>query len=65
MAFDRIESIRPISVRLLTRHAGELEPLFRQYGIPCAHEAGPESATLVFGPGAGRRKVGESLVHAG
>jgi hypothetical protein len=59
MSFDRIESIRSFLVPLLTRHAGELEPLFRQCVIPCAREAGPERATLVSGPGADRRKVEE------
>jgi hypothetical protein len=62
MSFDRIGSIRSISVPLLTRHAGELEPLFREYGFPCAREAGPERATLVSGPGADRRKLDEILV---
>jgi len=62
MSFDRTESIRSFLVPLLTRHAGDLEPLFRQYYIPCAREAGPGSAILVSGPGADRRKVGEILV---
>jgi hypothetical protein len=62
MSFDRIESIRSFLVPLLTGHAGEPEPLFRQYCLPCSREAGPETATLVSGPGAGRRKVEEILV---
>jgi hypothetical protein len=61
MSFDRIESTRSNSVRSLARHAGALEPLFRQYGIPRAREAAPEGATLVVGPGAERRKVEEIL----
>jgi hypothetical protein len=62
MDFYRTESIRSFVVRLLTRHAGELEPLFRQYGIPYARAAGTESAALVLGPSADRRKVEEILV---
>jgi hypothetical protein len=45
------------AVTALKRHAGELEPLFRQHGIPCTREAGPERDTLVFGPGTDRGKV--------
>ena len=49
-------------MRLLARHAGALEPFFRQYGTPYAREGGPESATFVLGPRADRRKVEVILV---
>jgi hypothetical protein len=61
LVFDRTESIRSFLVPL-PRYAGELEPLFRQYSIPCTREAGPESATLVFDPGTDRGKVEETLL---
>ena len=61
MSFGRTEPIGSFLVPL-TRHAGELEPLFRLYGIPCTRDAGPESATLVFDPGTDRGKVEEILL---
>ena len=44
------------------QHAGELESLFRQHGIPCCREAGPETQALVFPAGADRHRVREILV---
>lgn len=49
------------SITALKRHASELEPLFRQYGIPCKREPGPESDTLVFAAGVDRRQVEQIL----
>jgi hypothetical protein len=50
------------SIRARKRHAGELEALFRQHGIPCrrVHD-GPELDTLVFDAKADRPKVEEVL----
>jgi hypothetical protein len=49
------------SVTALKQHADELEPLFRQYGIPCRREIGPETDAIVFEAGADREKVQEIL----
>jgi hypothetical protein len=50
------------AVKAWKRHAAELEPLFRQHGIPCRREAGPETDALVFPAGADRHRVQEILV---
>jgi hypothetical protein len=44
------------------QHAAELEPLFRQHGMPCCREAGPETDALVFPAGADRHRAQEILV---
>jgi hypothetical protein len=56
---DRAEGF---SVTAQKRHAGELEALFRQHGIPCTREAGAEGDTLVFEAGTDRHKIEEILV---